>query len=146
MNTPPCLVPITSRPNLSSCYGPLEKLWLDEMQKKNHATDNWYLSVTVIVLTQIDIIAQSKKRFALDTSTVPTVPWSTDFLSGQENQFSVTLYVVLNFFIWNLRDAQYHRICCSPCCVWGNFLLDSTVLNLALRTFVAVLTLIHWFR
>ena len=67
--------------------------------KKNHATDNWYLSVTVIVLTEIDIIAQSKKRFALDTSTVPTVPWSTDFLSGQENQFSVTLYVVLNFFI-----------------------------------------------
>ena len=34
MNTPPCLVPITSRPNLSTCYGPLEKLWLDEMQKK----------------------------------------------------------------------------------------------------------------
>ena len=34
MNTPPSLVPITSRPNLSSCYGPLEKLWLDEMQKK----------------------------------------------------------------------------------------------------------------
>ena len=31
---PPCLVPITSRPNLSSCYGPLEKLWLDEMQRK----------------------------------------------------------------------------------------------------------------
>ena len=47
MNAPPCLVPITSRPNLSSCYGPLEKLWLDEMQnddddvevtrKKNYA-------------------------------------------------------------------------------------------------------------
>ena len=55
MNTPPCLVPITSRPNLSSCYGPLEKLWLDEMQRKNHATDNWAKNSIVIIIIIIII-------------------------------------------------------------------------------------------
>ena len=57
MNTPPCLVPITSRPNLSSCYGPLEKLWLDEMQRKNHATDNCAKnSIIIIIIIIIKII------------------------------------------------------------------------------------------
>ena len=56
MNTPPCLVPITSRPNLSSCYGPLEKLWLDEMQRKNHATDNCAKNSIIVIIIIIIII------------------------------------------------------------------------------------------
>ena len=56
MNTPPCLLPITSRPNFSSCYGPLEKLWLDEMQRKNHATDNCAKNSIIVIIIIIIII------------------------------------------------------------------------------------------
>ena len=56
MNTPPCLVPITSRPNLSSCYGSLEKLWLDEMQRKNHATDNCAKKSIIVIIIIIIVI------------------------------------------------------------------------------------------